>query len=68
MLGDPQIWAGSATASLPAAIRAAASSRCTLRSVAPLLPYSRLRLAKPVPPRGSPALPATVQVRPSPAP
>ena len=66
-LGDPQIWAGSATWALPAAMRAAASSRCTLRLVAPVSPYSRLRFAKPFPPRGRPALPATVHVPPSPA-
>ena len=60
MVGDPQIWAGSATASLPAAISSAASSRCTLRLVGAVLPYSMLRLAKPVCPSGSPTLPATV--------
>ena len=66
-LGDPQIWAGSPTWVLPAAMRAAASSRCTLRLVAPVSPYSRLRFAKPFSPRGSPVLPATVHVPPSPA-
>ena len=60
MRGAPEIWAGSATAVLPAATRRAASSRCTLRLVGALLPYSRLRLANPVRPRGRPTLPLTV--------
>ena len=60
MVGEPQIWAGSAIASFPAAISRSASSRCTLRLVGAVLPYSTLRLAKPLAPSGSPTLPATV--------
>ena len=66
--GDPHCWAGSPTSRFPAATRRAASARCTLRSVEAVLPYSRLRLAKPVPPSGRPALAATATCRPSPAP
>ena len=39
-------------------MRAAASARCTLRSVEAVLPYSRLRFANPVLPSGRPALAA----------
>ncbi len=65
--GEPQIWAGLATLSLPAAIRAAASLRCTLRLVGSLVPYSALRLRKPLSPQGRPTLPATEKAVPSPA-
>ena len=66
--GDPHCCAGSSTWRFPAATRPAASARCTLRSVEAVLPYSRLRFAKPFRPRGRPALAATANCRPSPAP
>ena len=53
---------------MPAARRAMASLRGALRFVGSEPPYSKLRFAKPVAPSGSPALPATVYPRPSPAP
>ena len=53
---------------LPAAMSARASLRGALRLVGFELPYSRLRLAKPLAPSGSPTLPATLYASPSPAP
>ena len=52
----------------PAARSAMASLRGALRLVGFEPPYSRLRLAKPVAPRGSPALAATLKASPSPPP
>ena len=52
---------------LPAARSAMASLRGALRLVGFEPPYSRLRLAKPVAPSGSPALAATLKASPSPA-
>ena len=42
-------------------------ARCTLRSVGPALPYSKLRLAKPVSPRGTPTLLRLMETHPAPA-
>ena len=53
---------------LPAARSAMASLRGALRLVGFEPPYSRLRLAKPVAPRGSPTLAATLKASPSPSP
>ena len=51
----------------PAASSAMASLRGALRLVGFELPYSRLRLAKPVAPSGRPTLPATLNASPSPS-
>ena len=53
---------------LPAAMSATASRRGAVRSVGLALPYSRLRLAKPAEPSGSPRLPANCADSPSPVP
>src|SRR5262245_50633712 len=65
--GEPHICAGLATAVLPAAISAAASSRCTLRSVGSDLLNSRLKFAKPASVSGRPIFPAYVVLSPSPS-
>ena len=69
MSGEPQTCGVSdATSVLPAARRAMASPRGALRLVGSALPYSRLRLAKPVAPSGSPALAPRFIARPPPSP
>ena len=69
MSGEPQTCGLSdATSVLPAAMRAMASLRGALRLVGFEPPYSRLRLAKPVEPSGSPTLAATFIASPSPFP
>ena len=67
-LGDPHIWAGSRTLRFPALTSAIASLRWTLRSVAPALPYSPVKLAKPLFPRGNPTLAAIEYDSPPPSP
>ena len=66
--GSPQTCGRSeVTCVLPAAMRAIAPRRGAARSVGFALPYSRLRLAKPVAPSGRPTLPANRVDSPSPA-
>ena len=65
--GAPQICTGCAMAELPVSKTAWASVRGRLRLVGSAEAHSKETLAKPLPPSGSPALPATIHRPPSPS-